>query len=207
MKYVLRLAIVVFVVAFACAIVWATISEHVAYSSALQALRDSRPPCQHDNDYEFVTRGICIGMSFDEVKDKMPNATDAYIARDVSNPSGLYFSRFHYSYAGTPLAPFSNWEKVYISEEFTVTYDRDRRVEGMKYRVFDRGAQIIDVDLRSKRLSEPLRIPFGRFKPLASIGLSSSGQQSLSRPAPPRPRCSRRSAQSERMALANTSRI
>lgn len=140
-------------------VVGCTLLDSVAERRALQEFRASGERELSCTEYEFVTRGVRYGMTYDEVCLRMPGSEFGVLYKeegDDETSRALYY----FFYGSAAFAPISDWQKWYLAERYIVEFDAAGGATRIDYRLFFNGHHSIDIDLRNKTLSSPLEAPW-----------------------------------------------
>ena len=123
-------------------------------------------------EVNFVARGITAGMSPKEVDSVLGRPKDGKVLMSVLVENKDYgpdkadmgpepYAAFYGIRHTTLKIPGSNRSLTGLTENFRVYFDDSKRATRLEYEVFQRRgtAQRVQLDLRSRTLSEPLKLP------------------------------------------------
>jgi|GEM_PF-6295765 len=129
--------------------------ELSARNVAVTQLINSRTASLHSSAYQFATRGLTYGLTYEEVVRVLIDGRPSGLSKTEGSPEP-YWAMAFFAYEGSPFLPLSGWKKIYISEQYRLIFDADRKLERIEYRYFDRGAHDITIDLHNKTMSPTL---------------------------------------------------
>ncbi len=131
-------------------------ARHWVHELAKADLRASHNVQSTDTDYDFITRGVTAGMTYDEVAARIVYADKATgLNAKPSDAPEPYYATFEYTFRQikTILGMEVN-ERV--SEQYDVYFNDEQRAIRIRYNVYGNSWERLDVDLVKQTLSEPL---------------------------------------------------
>jgi hypothetical protein len=135
------------------------------YATALNDLRKSHGCNARMTEFEFVTRGVRAGLTFEQVQARMQGAylSGTLEAVDRGRFGGIrepFIATFVFDY-GKPVEILGTGrDAVYIVETYHVYFDEAKTAVQLEYARSERnnGTQTVVVDLRKQSLDEPLQM-------------------------------------------------
>jgi hypothetical protein len=133
-----------------------------SHKQALAAFYHSRPLDSRDSDYAIVTRGVRLGMSPGEVNQRMGRPQNSRtLVTNSESATEPYMAVFYFAHESDRVFGLK-LQHPHIAEYYSVFFDPMKHATRMEYLVFDKmgDTQEIDIDLKARTLSEPLKVPW-----------------------------------------------